>query len=142
VFISPTPETNSTIAVLSDFHFHLHCFEGRVLCELYGKVFLALHHKRDCNACSIDLFELKNVATQLAAFDCCARTESSPLDHKAVLRDISAHETRERPNLSQYAALIGSLMYTASCSRPDQLPDHCSPFRCGLRSCPTRGENT
>jgi hypothetical protein len=88
VFISPTPETNSAIAVLSEFHFHLHRFEGRVLCELYGQVFLVLHHERDCNACIIDLFELRNVATELAALDCCARTESNPLNHKAALRAI------------------------------------------------------
>jgi hypothetical protein len=131
VFICSTPETNPAIAVLCGFLSRLQCFEDRELCDLCGKVFLVWHHERewDGKACIISLLDLNHVATQPADVDCCARPVSSPLHHEAVLRATSAHERRKHPQFSQYAALIGSLMYTASCSRPDQLPDHCSLLR-------------
>jgi hypothetical protein len=41
------------------------------------------------------------------------------MDHKVVLTATTEADKCEHPDLSTYTAIVGSLMYIASCSRPD-----------------------
>jgi hypothetical protein len=41
------------------------------------------------------------------------------MDHKVVLTATTEADKCEHPDLSTYTVIVGSLMYIASCSRPD-----------------------
>jgi hypothetical protein len=96
----------------------LACFEGRELGEIDGQVFLGMYHERDWSTNTIYISQPKHVATVLSSFGACAKPVSSPLDHKIVLSATSDHDKQEHPQLPSYTALVGSLMYIASCTRP------------------------
>jgi hypothetical protein len=82
-------------------------------------MFLGMYHERDWSAGVIYVSQPKHVETLLTAFECGSTSVSSPLDHKVVLSATTAHDKQEHPQLASYAALVGSLMYIASCTRPD-----------------------
>jgi hypothetical protein len=111
--------TGPSTAVRSDFSALLARFEGRELGEIDGQVFLGMYHERDWSTNTIYISQPKHVHTVLTAFGAGAKPVSSPLDHKVVLSTTSVHDKQEHPQLSSYAALVGSLMYIASCTRPD-----------------------
>jgi hypothetical protein len=105
--------------VRSDFSALLARFEGRELGEIHGQVFLGMHHERDWSTSTIYISQPKHVHTLLSTFGGGLRPVSSPLDHKVALSATTVHDKQEHPQLSSYAALVGSLMYVASCTRPD-----------------------
>jgi hypothetical protein len=78
-----------------------------------------MYHERDWATNTIYISQPKHVQTLLSTFGSHAKPVSSPLDHKVVLAATSVHDKQENAQLSSYAALVGSLMYIASCTRPD-----------------------
>jgi hypothetical protein len=134
VFVKTTPDgvimlhthvddcaaTGPSAHVRSDFSALLARFEGRELGEIDKQVFLGLYHERCWSTNTIYLSQPKHVADLLSQYESCkCRPVSSPMDHKAVLTATTDTDKCEHPDLSTYAAIIGSLMYIASCSRPD-----------------------
>jgi hypothetical protein len=118
------PETNPAESARSDFSSLLRSLECRVLLELHGQVFQGLHHERDWYASTIYLLQHNNVDTLLAAFPCGARPVSRPVDNKVALCATTTHGKRKHPRLFNLCCTCDSLMYLASCGRPDS----CSPF--------------
>ena len=111
--------TGPANAVQSDFSALLRRFDGRELGEIHGQVLLGLHLERDWATGVIYLSQPKHADALLSDFECATRPVASPLDHKVVLSATTKCDKTEHPLLSSYAALVGSLMYIASCSRPD-----------------------
>jgi Reverse transcriptase (RNA-dependent DNA polymerase) len=106
--------------VQSDYAKILQRFEGREMGELHDQVFLGIYHERDWDTRTIYMSQPRHVERLLSSYGFSdAKLVSSPLDHKVVLSTTSDHDKKEHPLLSSYAAIVGSLMYIASCTRPD-----------------------
>jgi hypothetical protein len=107
-------------SVKSDYAALLRRFEGRELGEIDKQVFLGLYHERCWATHTIYLSQPKHVADLLSQYGFTdARPLSSPMDHKIVLTATTDADKCDNPQLSTYAAIVGSLMYIACCSRPD-----------------------
>jgi transposase InsO family protein len=112
--------TGPTDAVKSDYAVLLRRFDGRELGEIDKQVFLGLYHERCWSTHTIYLSQPKHVEALLSQYGfCSARPLSSPMDHKVVLTATTDTDKCEHSQLSSYAAIVGSLMYIACCSRPD-----------------------
>jgi hypothetical protein len=106
--------------VRSDYAKLLQRFEGREMGELHDQMFLGMYHERDWSARIIYVSQPRHVEKLLSDHGFSdAKPLSSPLDHKVMLSTASTHDKKDHPQLSSYAAIVGSLMYIANCIRPD-----------------------
>jgi hypothetical protein len=112
--------TGPPTVVKSDYAALLRRFDGRELGEVDKQVFLGLYHERCWTSHTIYLSQPKHVADLLSQYGFSdAKPLSSPMDHKVVLTATTDADKSDHPQISSYAAIVGSLMYIASCSRPD-----------------------
>ena len=106
--------------VQADFDKLLLRFEGRALGELDGQLFLGMFHERDWDKGLIHVsnpHQIEKLLSEHASY--CSTPISSPCDPKTVLTAAQDSDTADHPLLASYAAIVGSLMYIASSTRPD-----------------------
>jgi hypothetical protein len=142
VFICSTPESNPAIDVLCGSLSRLQCFEDReLICVV--KSFLSGIMNKSGMLKLVSLIYLSLIMLPrsqlllIAVRDLCLVHSTTRLFGVLPLhmKDESIHSCHSMLHL------LVSLMYTASCSKPDQLPDHCSLLRCGISACPTQATN-
>ena len=98
-------DTGPSVEIYSDYQKLLQRFDGRVLGECDGQVFLGMLHERDWETGVIYLSQPRHIDSLLFdhGFD-AERPVRSPLDHKAVLIPTREHDEKVHPKLASYPA--------------------------------------
>jgi hypothetical protein len=115
--VDDTAATGPNEEVQADYAAILKKYEGRDLGEVHGKIFLGMLHHRDRSARTISLSQPQSLAAFLERHGMAGHTRrvTTPLPANTKLRRNSS----DSETCSQFASLVGGLLYFANTTRPD-----------------------